>query len=137
MAVENMIYTMKGVKLMNNNEIQKLSELIKSPIKDINYNESTGFTEIIFENNQVIPLYGKHIELDYKINSCSFCGASSIDKILFTDVNEHAYICKECATMAIQTFLKNGVEINLDIGEFFPELAEKLNENINPQERPK
>lgn len=115
---------------MNNEEIQKLSELIKSPIKDIKVNEANNFTEIIFENGQTIPLYGKPIEINYEIAYCSFCNASSIEKYLFTKGKETTNICSDCATEAVQTFLNNGVEINLDISNVFPELSEKI-KNMN------
>lgn len=115
---------------MSNEEMRKLSELIKSPIKDIKVNEANNFTEIIFENGQTIPLYGKPIEINYEVQHCIFCNASSIDKYLFTKGEEKINICSDCATEAVQTFLNNGIEINLDISNAFPELAEQV-KNMN------
>lgn len=121
---------------MNNSEINKLAELMKSPVKDIR-SVGDGLTEIEFENGQIIPLYGQAVEIDYNENKCGFCGASSLDKVLFTNDDKN-YICANCTTLAIETFIKNGIEIKLNLGDSFPELTElieKINQ-INKSEEP-
>ena len=113
---------------MNNLELEKLVDLIKSPIKDI---KSIGdnLTEIEFENGQIIPLYGQAIEINYVEHKCNFCGGSQLDKVLFTK-DDITYICTDCSILAVETFLKNGVEIKLNLGDSFPELTELI-EKVN------
>lgn len=120
---------------MNNSEINKLAELMKSPVKDIR-SVGDGLTEIEFENGQIIPLYGQAVEIDYNENKCVFCGASQLDKVLFTNDDKN-YICTDCTTLAIETFIKNGIEIKLNLGDSFPELTElmeKINQITKPEE---
>ena len=123
---------------MNDSEIQKLVELIKSPVKDIRQ-AGNGFTEIEFENGQIIPLYGQAVEMKYNENKCGFCGISQLDKVLFT-LNDKTFICADCSTLAVETFIKNGIEIKLNLGDSFPELTElieKMNQINKSQEPPK
>ncbi len=121
---------------MNDSELDKLINLIKSPVKDIR-SVGDNLTEIEFENGQIIPLYGQAVEINYNENKCGFCGASSLDKVLFT-LDDKNYICVDCNTLAMETFIKNGIEIKLNLGDSFPELTElieKINQ-INKSEEP-
>ena len=121
---------------MNNEEIQKLVDLIKSPVKDIRTNTEKNITEIEFEDGTIIPVYGSPKEIQVNVKFCNHCGNNSLDVKLFTqdDLN---YICSSCATLAVETFLKNGETINLNLGDAFPELQEilkKVTENFKSQE---
>lgn len=115
-------------------EIMKMIELFHSPVKTIRQDGTTTIVE--FENGQTVPLYGGGLEINYKPPTCSFCGKEGTDeKPLFT-IDDKSFICLECNILAMETFLKNGADINLNIGEAFPEAIEeikKMVENFNQE----
>ena len=94
----------------NNREINKLIELFQSPVKNITTNNIGTYIE--FENGENLQLQGEQISLQNEIN-CSFC-KSFINKPLFT-LDDTAYICKRCIELAIKTFLKNGINLELEV----------------------
>ncbi|MFW6008585.1 MAG: hypothetical protein ACOCP8_04890 [archaeon] len=114
---------------MNKEDQKKLVELFKSEIEDII--ESNDSTLIKFKNGQVVPLYGEQAEL--KIPTCIFCNDPGTDAPLFT-INDKHFICKNCVLMALETYLENGVTIDINMGEKFPGVVEqlkKLSDNID------
>jgi len=110
---------------MNSPEVQKLIDMIKCPVKDLRYDEANAVTYIEFENGQIVPLYGKHIEIEVDVHICNFCSATSIDKTLYTK-DDVTFICADCTSLAMKTFLENGVTLNLDISALYPDLADQL-----------
>ena len=91
-------------------DIEKLVELFQSPVSDITTNKLGTYIE--FENGETIQLYGEQIPLQDEIN-CSFCKLS-INKPLFT-IDDSAHICKCCIELAMKTFIKNGINIELEL----------------------
>ena len=91
-------------------EVDKLIELFQSPVKNITTN-NIG-THIEFENGESLQLYGEQVPLQNEV-SCSFCKLST-NKPLFT-LDDSAYICKGCVELAMKTFIKNGINIDLEI----------------------
>jgi len=91
-------------------EIDKLIELFQSPVKNITTNKLGNYIE--FENGETIQLYGEQMLLQNEV-VCSFC-KSPDNKPLFT-IDDSAHICKICIELAMKTFIKNGVNIDLEI----------------------
>ena len=91
-------------------EIDKLVELFKSPVKNIITNNIGTYIE--FDNGENIQLYGEQIPLQNEL-ICSFCKLS-INKPLFT-LDDSVYICKCCVELAMKTFIKNGINIDLEV----------------------
>jgi hypothetical protein len=109
-------------------ELKELAELIKSPVKNI---KRLGDKTIIeFANGFELPLEGKFIEINYKVPTCNFCGLPALDDPLYSPDDKN-YICKHCATLAVETFLKNNVEIGLKIPGFGVDQLQKMAHNIN------
>jgi hypothetical protein len=114
-------------KSMNDKEINELVELFKEPVNDI-YDEGP-YTIIEFKNGKKIPILKGENEFKLDIHVCGFCGITSEHKTLFT-TDDKNYICPDCVTLALTTFLKNGVNIEFGIDDIFPEAAEKLKNMI-------
>ena len=100
----------KKIAEENSEEIDKLIELFQSPVKNIITNNIGTYIE--FENGENIQLHGEQISLQNEI-SCSFCKLP-INKPLFT-LDDSVYICKCCIELAIKTFLKNGINLELEV----------------------
>jgi hypothetical protein len=116
---------------MENNEIEELKKLIDSPIANITRNDSSTIIE--FENGVILPLYGGSFEAELEIPTCFLCNQPGDNDPLFT-IDDKKHICKKCTILALETFIKNGVQIDLNLGDAFPDISEqinKLNENLN------
>lgn len=118
---------------MDNIEEQELVKLFNSPVKDIR--KENNVTVITFENGKEIPLYDGGYEIKINAPKCSFCNKQALKDTdyLFT-INEDCYICVDCCALALETFLKNGADVKLNISDSFPNIAEqikKMTDNIN------
>ena len=89
---------------------EELQELLKEKI--IGIKQENNNTIIFFENGESLPLSGYPIELN--IPKCSFCQEYSFNDPLFT-INDDIFICKNCTTLAVETFLKNNIDIQLKL----------------------
>jgi thioredoxin-related protein len=89
--------------------VNKILSTFQSKVKCITEN-SIG-TNIEFENGENIQLTGEKVKLTQEI-ICSFC--STLKKPLFT-VDEFSYICKDCTSLALKTFIENGIPIDLEL----------------------
>jgi hypothetical protein len=106
---------------MPDNEIEKLVELFNSPVKSIKY--ESNMTIVEFQNGQTVPLYGGTMPIQLQGTVCTFCGLPK-DQVFTT--NDKAYICKECLVLGIRTLLENGVNIDINISDLFPDAASQI-----------
>lgn len=122
---------------MNEKDLNKISSLFKSEIKDII--KDKGSTIIEFEDGQILPLYGESQELKIRIPECNFCGSlGEKNEPLFT-INGDSYICKNCVLLALETYISNGIVIDIKIDKDFPNVAEQLKQlakNLQKNNKP-
>ncbi|MDF2534283.1 MAG: hypothetical protein K0R18_440 [Bacillales bacterium] len=104
--------------MLDEERIKELTILMKQPVKDIKQDGQMTFVE--FEDGQILPLYGGTAGLEglqSSFHSCSFCGTIGTNEkpvVSLSEKNE-PLICSNCVTIAVQLFVQNGVEIELDI----------------------
>jgi NADH pyrophosphatase NudC (nudix superfamily) len=102
---------------MEDDKIKKLIETTQKKIKNIKTTEKE--TMIEFEDGEVLNLSGGQSLLGAikQIPVCSYCGKqrSKQNPMISPDNNETIMICSDCTVKALETFIKSGVEIELDI----------------------
>lgn len=108
----------------NKEDIKKLVERIKQPVKNIR--QEGPLTLVELEDGTTLPLLGGIFELaNYNVPTCNFCGKSGDEVYLFTPDDKN-YICKDCTILALETFGSNGLTIDLNLSKIAPQLAEQL-----------
>lgn len=116
--------------MSNDINLEEISKLIKQPVKRIQ--REGQLTIIEFEDGQTLPLYGNTSEIQgikAQIHECSFCGTVGTKEKPVVSLNRQndPLICSKCASFAIELFVKNGIEVELDISQAFSkETIEKL-----------
>lgn len=101
-----------------------LQKTINQPIKNIIKDNNTTIIE--FEDGTKLPLVNTNMQIDYENSpKCVFCGKHSYETWLCT-LDNKTYICKDCTTMALETFGANGVAIDLNLSKIAPKMADKL-----------
>lgn len=101
--------------------IKNLIELIKKPVKSINNDGPTTLIE--FEDGEILPLFGGGAVLpEVQTPKCSFCGREQSPgfPLMGPPHKDDPLICSSCASKSVEIFIKNGVEIELDVS-YFPE----------------
>ncbi|MNM69998.1 hypothetical protein D3C81_816160 [compost metagenome] len=105
---------------LNDDVVKNLVELTKKKIKSINKQGSATIIE--FENGEIIPLFGGQGDLNELTiePTCSFCGIqqSNNNPLMGPPNKTEPLICAQCATKAVETFVQNGIEIELDVSIF-------------------
>lgn len=112
--------------------IRELISLFDSQVKNISRENDTTIIE--FENGQVIPIYGEQISINSSIPVCSFCNLPGDSESPLFTVNEENYICKDCTILSLETFLKNGIDIDFKLDGNFKEVEKQIknfNENMH------
>lgn len=105
-------------------EIQKITELIKQPVKSIR--KEGPLTIVELEDGTTLPLVGGGFELTgYSVPKCNFCGKPGDSAYLFSPDDKN-YICKDCTVLALETFGAYGLEIDLNLSKIAPKMAEQL-----------
>lgn len=116
--------------MLDENKIKELSDLVKQPIKNIK--QEGQMTVIEFENGKTLPLFGGSAGLEglkNLIHECSFCGnvGTKDDPVVSLNGKDNPLICSNCTSLALKTFIQNGIEIELDITDSIePELVDKM-----------
>jgi hypothetical protein len=111
---------MEGLNSMDISELNKIIELTKKKLKNI---ETTNNNTILeFEDGEKINLIGGKSLLSNlkKIPTCSFCGTEREDGIpmISSDLSNDVLICSSCTIQATELFLKKGVEMKINLSFF-------------------
>ena len=114
--------------IMGINDLDSLVELFKNPVNTIKRED--GSTVVEFESGEKVKLNGIPTEFNQKIPVCSFCGVPSVNEFLFTS-NDEVYICKQCISLAIKTFLQNGIDVDIPITQGMSEQIKKTQSFID------
>lgn len=117
--------------MFDKKHIEQLSKQLQKPVKNISHE---GLNTIIeFEDGDIIPLYGGGgipIEgIKNPVFYCSFCGVEGTKDFPVVQLNDKSKscICSKCSINAIETFVENGIEIELDLTNLVSnELIEKM-----------
>ena len=120
--------------MISKEEQEKMINLFSSPIKKIR--EENDLIIIEFKNGVTVPLISDNSETKIDIPQCSFCNKPALgeNELLFT-INDKSYICVVCNTLAMETFLKNGADIKLKLGEEFDNINKELKKLVKNIEK--
>lgn len=113
--------------MLQQDQIQKLVELTKKEIVDIRQEGQTTVVE--FDDGQILPLFGGGTEIaDAQPEPvCSFCGTeqSRENPLMAPPEKSEPCICSKCACRAVELFVYNGVDVELDLPITEDTLVEK------------
>jgi hypothetical protein len=112
---------------LDKEEIDKMVDLFNSPVKNI-YRENNS-TIVEFQNGKTIPLYGQSFEIETNGPKCNFCKEPS-NGLIFT-VDDENYICLQCTLIALEVFVQNGADIQINLTDNFPGLAKQIKKLSN------
>lgn len=108
--------------------IKQLLELTDKKIKSIK--EDGTSTIIEFEDGSILPLFGGGavVQEQIKIPECSFCGREQKKDfpLMGPPGKKEPMICSICASKAVEIFIENGVEVELDLSNFPQFIKEKF-----------
>lgn len=102
--------------MLHPDQIQKLVELTKQEIVEIRQEGQSTVVE--FADGQILPLFGGGAEIvDLQPVVCSFCGVEQSDEnpLMAPPGKKEPCICSKCACRAVEIFVENGVDVELDL----------------------
>lgn len=110
-----------------NDQLKKLIELTKSKVVSIK-NVDSG-TLIEFENGEVLPLVGGSFTLEnVEFPKCSFCGREQTENfpLIGPPDRDFPLICSKCTSIAMETFIKHNIEVEIDISHLYDSLKNTI-----------
>ena len=102
---------------MQEEELKRIAQLTQQKVKNIQTTETETIVE--FENGETLQLSGgkKLVGSLPQVAKCSYCNSAREkgNPMISPDNKPHILICSKCAVQALELFVKNGVEIELDL----------------------